>query len=478
MGDGTQADRKAMNRLVDRLALALGGLSERDLKARALAGLLLLGALLGAVSLVLPNSTDREGYLWALAGLSALAGVGVLVVGDRLSTWALHAVIASGSLFINVGILTSGVAAGLYSLMFFWVVIFCAYFFRPLVVAAHLAWLLGLYGAVLVALDNSPGYSSFTRWIIMAFALGVAAMISCSLVVLRQRAERRTRRFFELSLDMLCTANLDGYFTEVNDAWERALGYSATELCAKPFVEFVHPDDRARTEREASRLFEGSDSVDFENRYRAKDGSWHWLLWRATAAHDEGLIYARATDISERKRAESDREELLAQVEEEARTDPLTGLPNRRWLDHTLEREVSRSQRESSSLCVAMVDLDHFKAFNDRFGHGEGDALLVEAASAWTRALRVSDFLARFGGEEFVAVLPQCGFADARRVMERVRTTTPRGESCSIGIALLGADESPDSVLNRADEALYEAKRAGRDRVTVHAASSLAATES
>ncbi|TMJ14103.1 MAG: PAS domain S-box protein [Bacillati bacterium ANGP1] len=111
-------------------------------------------------------------------------------------------------------------------------------------------------------------------------------------------------RFFTLSLDMLCIAGFDGYFKQLNPAWERTLGFTITELTAKPFIEFVHPDDRGSTIREAQRLMAGAETVSFENRYLTKDGSYRWLSWTTAVSVEEQLYFAVARDITERRQAE------------------------------------------------------------------------------------------------------------------------------------------------------------------------------
>ena len=121
-------------------------------------------------------------------------------------------------------------------------------------------------------------------------------------------------------------------------------------------------------------------------------------------------------------------------------------------------------QRGGAPLCVAVFDLDHFKAYNDGHGHPAGDALLAAAATAWRRELRPTDVLARYGGEEFAAVLPACSLADAHVVVERIRAATPHGQTVSAGIAQWNGTEDAPSLVARADAALYAAKAAGRDR--------------
>jgi diguanylate cyclase (GGDEF)-like protein len=111
-----------------------------------------------------------------------------------------------------------------------------------------------------------------------------------------------------------------------------------------------------------------------------------------------------------------------------------------------------------------MLDLDHFKRFNDERGHQAGDRLLKQAASAWAGRLRVIDVLARYGGEEFALALPGCGLEDALALVEGLRSATPGGQTCSAGVATWDGQEGPEELLGRADRALYSAKRAGRDR--------------
>jgi PAS domain S-box-containing protein len=118
----------------------------------------------------------------------------------------------------------------------------------------------------------------------------------------RKRSEEELDRFFDLSLDLMCVASFDGYFTRLNPAWERCLGYSREELMSRPYIDFVHPDDRNPTS-EAAKLGVGRQVINFENRYRAKDGTYRWLEWCSVPYPNEQVIYAAARDITERKEA-------------------------------------------------------------------------------------------------------------------------------------------------------------------------------
>jgi diguanylate cyclase (GGDEF)-like protein len=186
------------------------------------------------------------------------------------------------------------------------------------------------------------------------------------------------------------------------------------------------------------------------------------FYWQVAASPDapiETLAGLLATEAA----VTLERIELLARLESIARTDDLTGLPNRRAWEEEVPRELLRAEREGRPLCVAMIDLDHFKEFNDERGHQAGDRFLKQAAAAWGVELRGTDFLARYGGEEFALVLPNCTPEQAMEVADRLRAATPEGETCSIGIACWDGLESPPGLLGRADGALYDAKRAGRN---------------
>jgi diguanylate cyclase (GGDEF)-like protein len=154
---------------------------------------------------------------------------------------------------------------------------------------------------------------------------------------------------------------------------------------------------------------------------------------------------------------------LIARLETLSRTDGLTGLANRRMLDDEAAREVARAHRSDEPLSVVMLDLDHFKAFNDEHGHQSGDRLLKETASAWRSLMRASDLLARYGGEEFVLVLPTCPGHEALALAARLRDAMPLQQSCSAGVAQLREGETAAELVARADRLLYSAKAAGRD---------------
>lgn len=157
---------------------------------------------------------------------------------------------------------------------------------------------------------------------------------------------------------------------------------------------------------------------------------------------------------------------LLADL---ARRDGLTGLPNRRTLDFELDRMAARTEDQGQAFTVAMLDLDHFKRYNDHYGHAEGDTMLIECARAWHALLDPPALLARYGGEEFAVLLPQVTLEQAQPILESLRRATPAKQTVSIGYAQRLPREPIARTLDRADKALYEAKDAGRDRVVAAA---------
>ncbi|MGZ6588084.1 MAG: diguanylate cyclase domain-containing protein [Solirubrobacteraceae bacterium] len=169
----------------------------------------------------------------------------------------------------------------------------------------------------------------------------------------------------------------------------------------------------------------------------------------ALLAHEAAAVISRA--------------DVVDDLYDAAQTDALTGLPNRRAWDADLKHSLS----EDRQIAIAMLDFDHFKEFNDTYGHPAGDRLLKEAAAAWRDQLRAGDLLARVGGEEFALMLLDCEIDTATEVVERLRASMPQGRTCSAGMAARLDGESAESIIARADRALYRAKADGRNRVAL-----------
>jgi PAS domain S-box-containing protein len=127
--------------------------------------------------------------------------------------------------------------------------------------------------------------------------------------------EKVTDRFFNTSIDMLCFLDFNGYFKRLNPAWERTLGFTAEEMMSRPFIEFVHPDDRERTLAQNAKVRSGGQALSFENRYLCKDGSFRWLRWNAAPDMGDKVIYSVARDVTESKRADEERELLVRDLQ-------------------------------------------------------------------------------------------------------------------------------------------------------------------
>lgn len=434
--------------------------------ALATGAMLLLGA--GFVTLAAGLPHPQGGDVLAQVGIGAamaIAGGLTRSLAGRVPLAASHALLAWAALSVGALMVAAGSVSGGYAAIFFWELLIAAYFFPRRVAAVHLAWILVVYAVALGGVEVSGGYSPLTRWVSLAVSLTVVMLLTTEIVRRRARADTRARRFFDISQDMLSTMDEEGRCVEVNGAWLDCLGYSPEEMQGRPLLDITHPDDLAHAAGEAGRVIRGEPVAGLETRVRARDGSWHWLRSAATYAPDERLVYARSTDVTELKKVEAEREHLLRQVEQLALTDSLTGLPNRRSLDEALRRETARALRDGSRFAVAILDLDEFKAYNDAHGHPVGDELLRECAIAWDSELRAGDTICRFGGEEFVVVLPGCRSESAGPIVERLRAVTPRNQTVSAGLAVWDGTETPESLVSRADGALYRAKSGGRDRL-------------
>jgi diguanylate cyclase (GGDEF)-like protein len=184
-----------------------------------------------------------------------------------------------------------------------------------------------------------------------------------------------------------------------------------------------------------------------------------WIIVGVGSLVLSTLVLARMSGLVKQVQQQS------VQLAALARSDALTGAPNRRSWDHELSRACARARAERTTVCVAVIDLDHFKTFNDTHGHPAGDRLLREAVAAWTHVLGDDGLLARYGGEEFTVLTEELDLLSCTRLVERLQAVTPDGQTFSAGVARWDVTTDPSSVVTHADEALYEAKRAGRNQV-------------
>jgi len=277
-----------------------------------------------------------------------------------------------------------------------------------------------------------------------------------------RRAEKERDRLFLFSVDLLCITGYDGFLNRVNPAFQRTLGFSETDFLNKPFLKFVHPEDKSKTLDGFSSLRQGVPSVYFENRFQHKDGGYRWLSWTGHPVVSEGLIYAIAHDITEQRETE-------ASLKQMAFSDELTGLFNRRGFFVVAERMLRIAQRKKLGFTLLMADLDGLKHINDQWGHSEGDAALLAAAQILKGRFRDSDAVSRFGGDEFVAACltdtakqgeQLCRDIEERMTSYNKKNLQPYALIFSVGFSFAASSDrvSLEGLIASADRDMYTVK--------------------
>lgn len=325
--------------------------------------------------------------------------------------------------------------------------------------------------------------------LVLLLCATLAALAGLALLLQRERRRRgaaeqearahqaRYRLVADHASDIIMHVGASGEGRYVSPSARNLLGFSPEELRGWSWVAKVHPDDRPALQAALNALRDGAEQKTVEYRCVCKNGSEVWLEAHIRKVHDpdsdapDGLLI-NARDITRRKQAE----DKLAEV---ASTDSLTGLANRRRFDEILDREWRRAVREEQPISLLLIDADHFKSYNDHYGHPLGDKLLRTIANCIATATRrPGDLASRYGGEEFAVLLPTTEAQGAANLAEQIRRAVftlgvPHGgngpgvATVSIGAAcLLPRPETGQAALVRAaDEALYAAKRNGRNRV-------------
>lgn len=315
---------------------------------------------------------------------------------------------------------------------------------------------------------------------------------------MRARAELLARlteseQRFNLVVDGLQVGVWDSWFVPPERRWwsprlYELIGYSPQELTPdkNTISSLLHPDDRDRMWAEGRAQLERGDVIDIQFRLRTGHRGYRWFCSHGKAERDaQGRLLRLAgslMDIHEQRMASESLHSAQTELTRLAYRDTLTELHNRRYFDEHFQREWERARRHHQPLSLLLLDLDHFKAYNDRYGHPAGDACLVRVGRLLTRCVtRPADIVARLGGEEFGIVLPETsaeGAEDvARRIQALLRAETIEHEAASeqavtfsAGIASIEAPDGPGpaELFEQADRALYEAKRRGRNGIVRH----------
>lgn len=291
-------------------------------------------------------------------------------------------------------------------------------------------------------------------------------------------------------------------FRYVSPSVERLRGYTADEVLQQSVEEVLVPESfqllQERLPIYIQEYLDGHTGFHINQMEQpCKDGSTVWTeattSFRVNEANSHLEVYGVSRDITERKLNEQylkqanqelqihvkKVEQLHQELQEQAIRDPLTGLHNRRYLNETLERELSRSERENLPVSLLMIDIDHFKAINDTYGHHIGDIFLERIAGLLKSNSRTSDIICRFGGEEFILVMPGAGESAARNHAEKIRQkcaeiSVPHENmqltiTISVGAAVFPVHtKKAEELIVKADKALYRSKNNGRNRVTIY----------
>jgi diguanylate cyclase (GGDEF)-like protein/PAS domain S-box-containing protein len=295
-----------------------------------------------------------------------------------------------------------------------------------------------------------------------------------------RESEDRYRALVENASDVVFRTDNNGYFTFVNASTIRLTGCEEKEIIGKHYQEFVRPDLRD----EAVRFFGIQFVKGIQNTYSeypmvTKDGHEVWLGQNTQMIVEDGKVtgfQAVSRDITERKRLEKEVRDSEERYRELSIIDDLTQLYNSRHFYQQLKMEIDRLDRHEHPLTLLLLDLDDFKAFNDTYGHIEGDQVLLRLGQVIKKCLRKADSAYRYGGEEFTIILPittsEEGIVTAERIREELKkenfSPVPGKQvhlTVSIGLALYKKQEDMKTFVNRADHLMYQGKKNGKDRI-------------
>lgn len=298
-----------------------------------------------------------------------------------------------------------------------------------------------------------------------------------------EQTETRFQQIVETAIEGILIFDEQYRITFANENMASMLGYTVDEMIGRSYVSFFPKSQLDVYKYQESLRKRGADSV-YECRLLTKEGQEHWFLISAKALVDdfgrfEGS-FAMLTDIDERKKMELLLEESNRQLTELSNRDSLTGIANRRCFDATLEHEYFRLQRSNSQLSVILLDIDHFKEYNDYYGHVMGDECLRQIGSVLASCIsRSVDLAARYGGEEFACILPDTDIKSAVRIAEKIRqriedlkiehkkSPVSPFVTASFGVVTVrySSARSLEDIVSIADKLLYKAKVFGRNRI-------------
>jgi diguanylate cyclase (GGDEF)-like protein len=486
-----------------------GSFDQPPAMATVLGGLFLAGATIGALSLVLPHPSEYDSSaLWSNVAIAYAAGFALLALRQRLPVWALQLAVLAGTIVVTRAVYYGHDPSGYYTFWYLWICVYAFFYFGPRWGTLHVAAVGAAYAWVLTEVS---GPTPVPRWLVTVGSILVAGLLIDALAArLRRETAAAARRASNLEAVSevarqlatqsdsravgwaICSAAVRTAQASVAVLWRPTPSGDALQVSAASgadvegvHIPFITPASGAiqvftSAEDRFEPLRSGHSAQELAPRFEAGAALWEPVLQDGGAAVGVLAVYWR--DELHHLSAETqravrllgleaaiaiDRGELLGRLEIAARTDDLTGLLNRRAWDEELGRELARADRSGAMLCVAILDLDRFKQYNDSHGHQGGDRFLKQIAGGWSQNLRTGDILARYGGEEFALALPGTNLEHAQQMVDRLRESLPEGQTCSAGVCVWDGEESAEALTARADTLLYAAKAAGRDRVAL-----------
>jgi len=271
------------------------------------------------------------------------------------------------------------------------------------------------------------------------------------------------RLIVENSPNMVWRAGLDAMCDYFNTTWLDFTGRTMEQEVGSGWAEGVHRDDYDECLKTYLEAFEKRESFEMVYRLRRFDGEWRWINDRGVPVYDNGIFrgyIGSCMDITEK--IDGEKWKIRAQM------DGLTGINNRQYFEQRAREEFAKVQRFGRKLCIVMVDIDNMKTINDRFGHQAGDRAIVEVAEMLKKSIRAFDLLGRYGGDEFIIMLPDTDEDGAALLVERLsgfkgQLHCPEAAdgfrfSVSCGAACIKQNDTLDALVFRADKAMYERK--------------------
>ncbi len=296
------------------------------------------------------------------------------------------------------------------------------------------------------------------------------------------RSERFLNTIFNSIRDPFCILDEEFRIIRVNEAYAQLKNKTPGELIGRKCYEALEAKQSVCDGCVVNKTFHSGDPCAKDKLVNFDDGTQSWVeIYTYPILEEEGKVshvieYTR--DVTERKKSEEERRRLIERLEHLSRTDGLTGLINRRALTDSLSYEIDRAKRYRSELSLILCDIDNFKDINDTYGHDMGDRVLQMVSATLKTILRKTDIAGRYGGDEFMLILPETSLAGAESLADKVLSEVRNTDLClpdrrivhlsmSIGVACMtGESETINSLVKRADDAMYNSKQGGRDRVS------------